>query len=108
MCNSRPFPGRLIRFQPIEYQYVSIQTYLALDVPSHCSSDTSIHLIEGARAERSREREMPKIRTAEVEQEPVGIVISQGSRAEQTPRLVAYVWGPAPTDSEPAGEMVAA
>ena len=51
---------------------------------------------------------MPKIRTAEVEQEPVGIVISQGSRAEQTPRLVAYVWGPAPTDSEPAGEMVAA
>lgn len=50
---------------------------------------------------------MPKIRPVEVEQEPVGIVISQGSRAEQTPRLVAYVWGPAP-ELEPDGEMVAA
>lgn len=28
--------------------------------------------------------------------EPLGIVISQGSRAEETPRFVAYVWGPAP------------
>lgn len=29
-------------------------------------------------------------------QEPLGIVISQGSRTEETPRFVAYVWGPAP------------
>jgi hypothetical protein len=28
--------------------------------------------------------------------EPLGIVISQGSRAEQAPRFWAYVWGPAP------------
>jgi hypothetical protein len=28
--------------------------------------------------------------------EPLGIVISQGSRAEETPRFAAYVWGPAP------------
>lgn len=28
--------------------------------------------------------------------EPLGIVISQGSRAEQPPRFLAYVWGPAP------------
>jgi hypothetical protein len=28
--------------------------------------------------------------------EPLGIVISQGSRAEQAPRFFAYVWGPAP------------
>jgi len=28
--------------------------------------------------------------------EPLGIVISQGSRAEQSPRFLAYVWGPAP------------
>ncbi|NUO63838.1 MAG: hypothetical protein HOQ11_06195 [Gemmatimonadaceae bacterium] len=28
--------------------------------------------------------------------EPLGIVISQGSRAEQAPRFLAYVWGPAP------------
>ena len=50
---------------------------------------------------------MAKIRTQEIEQEPVGIVISRGSRAEQTPRLIAYVWGPAP-ELEPNGEMVAA
>ena len=30
--------------------------------------------------------------------EPLGIVISQGSRAEQAPRFSAYVWGPAPED----------
>jgi hypothetical protein len=69
--------------------------------------ERSIHLIEGARAERSRELNMAKIRTQEIEQEPVGIVISRGSRAEQTPRLIAYVWGPAP-ELEPNGEMVAA
>ena len=28
--------------------------------------------------------------------EPLGIVISQGSRVEQAPRFWAYVWGPAP------------
>lgn len=30
--------------------------------------------------------------------EPLGIVISQGSRAEQPPRFLAYVWGPAPQE----------
>ena len=50
---------------------------------------------------------MAKISKEEVEQEPVGIVISRGSRAEQTPRLTAYVWGPAP-ELEPSGSMVAA
>ena len=28
--------------------------------------------------------------------EPVGIVISRGSRQEPTPAVFAYVWGPAP------------
>lgn len=28
--------------------------------------------------------------------EPLGIVISQGNRAEEIPRFWAYVWGPAP------------
>jgi hypothetical protein len=28
--------------------------------------------------------------------EPVGIVISLGSREEPTPAVFAYVWGPAP------------
>ena len=50
---------------------------------------------------------MAKVRSAEIEQEPVGIVISRGSREEQTPRLIAYVWGPAP-ELETSGEMVAA
>ena len=50
---------------------------------------------------------MAKVRSAEIEQEPVGIVISRGSREEQTPRLTAYVWGPAP-ELETSGEMVAA
>jgi hypothetical protein len=50
---------------------------------------------------------MTKVRHAEIEEEPVGIVISSGSRAEKTPRLIAYVWGPAP-EVEPNGEMVAA
>jgi hypothetical protein len=36
--------------------------------------------------------------------EPLGIVISQGSRAEEAPRFAAYVWGPAP---EPETESVA-
>ncbi|HEX2779955.1 MAG TPA: hypothetical protein VHM30_10670 [Gemmatimonadaceae bacterium] len=30
--------------------------------------------------------------------EPLGIVISQGTRAEQPPRFLAYVWGPAPEE----------
>lgn len=28
--------------------------------------------------------------------EPVGIVISNGSRREDAPRFAAYVWGPVP------------
>jgi hypothetical protein len=36
------------------------------------------------------------------EDEPVGIVISRGSRSEPAPRFTAYVWGPAPEpDTEP-------
>ena len=30
------------------------------------------------------------------DQEPVGIVISRGSRSEVPPKFLAYVWGPAP------------
>ena len=39
---------------------------------------------------------------AAADQEPVGIVISRGSRQEQVPAVFAYVWGPAP---EPAEEV---
>ena len=65
--------------------------------------------MEVARYRRSRELVMARRQKAEVEQEPVGIVISRGSRAEDTPRFTAYVWGPAP-DPEREGDekMVAA
>ena len=39
---------------------------------------------------------MSAIRKQSIEQEPIGIIISRGSRAEATPRFWAYVWGPAP------------
>ena len=32
----------------------------------------------------------------QLDQEPIGIVISRGTRAEDAPRFSAYVWGPAP------------
>ena len=38
---------------------------------------------------------MPNMHLPEVT-EPVGIVISRGSREEPTPAVFAYVWGPAP------------
>lgn len=39
---------------------------------------------------------MPNARVLTEEQEPLGIIISRGSRAEAAPRFWAYVWGPAP------------
>ena len=42
---------------------------------------------------------MEQIRQTDIaEQEPLGIIISRGSRAESTPRLSAYIWGPEPVD----------
>ena len=40
--------------------------------------------------------------------EPLGIVISRGSREEATPRLAAYVWGPVPEPVREQGETKAA
>lgn len=52
---------------------------------------------------------MKKITQTEVEQEPVGIVISRGSRAEDPPRFLAYVWGPVPeAELDAALKMAAA
>lgn len=53
---------------------------------------------------------MPQQQEQDVEQEPVGIVISRGTRAEATPRVCAYVWGqfeeaavsPEPTEAKAA------
>lgn len=38
---------------------------------------------------------------SELEQEPVGIIISRGSRDEAISRVREYVWGPAPEENEP-------
>lgn len=35
---------------------------------------------------------MTDIRERRIDEEPIGIVISRGSRAESTPRFAAYVW----------------
>jgi hypothetical protein len=52
---------------------------------------------------------MAKTRPSAVEQEPMGIVISRGSRAEDVPKFSAYVWGPVPeAELEASKEMVAA
>lgn len=48
---------------------------------------------------------MANNRRDSAETEPVGIVISRGSRGEEAPKFSAYVWGPAPeTVSEGASK----
>ena len=47
---------------------------------------------------------MDRIAQARIDEEPIGIVISSGSRAEAEPRFRAYVWGPVP--GEPEVEMM--
>ena len=42
---------------------------------------------------------MSNTRRADLESEPVGIVISRGSREEAPPRFAAYIWGPVPEDT---------
>jgi len=37
---------------------------------------------------------------ADLEQEPMGIIISRGSRDEATSRVSAYVWGPVPDEPD--------
>jgi hypothetical protein len=51
---------------------------------------------------------MARTRRVEVEQEPVGIVISTGARYEETPRIVAYVWGPVPAEELAEAEAILA
>jgi hypothetical protein len=43
-----------------------------------------------------------------LEQEPIGIVISRGSRDEQAPMVSEYIWGPAPEISDDAREPMVA
>jgi len=53
---------------------------------------------------------MPSSRRNDIveQQEPMGIVISRGSREEAQPKLWAYVWGPAPEETrEPVSTRAA-
>jgi hypothetical protein len=43
-----------------------------------------------------------------IDAEPMGIVISRGSRTEQAPTVLAYVWGPAPEPTADVGGSQAA
>jgi hypothetical protein len=47
---------------------------------------------------------MDRISQTKLDDEPIGIIISSGSRAEAAPRFSAYVWGPVPDEPEPAIE----
>ena len=52
---------------------------------------------------------MPQLHQPSDQQEPVGIVISSGSRVEDNPLFTAYVWGPVPeTESSTSKKMAAA
>jgi hypothetical protein len=45
---------------------------------------------------------MKEIRQRPAIDEPVGIIISRGSREEVSPRVSAYIWGPVPAEDEAA------
>lgn len=51
---------------------------------------------------------MTDARQGVLEEEPVGIVISRGSRAETPPRVWAYVWGQVPEPDVPPTDIKAA
>lgn len=47
-------------------------------------------------------------RRNQAEQEPLGIIISGGTRGEAAPTFVAYVWGPVPELTPDTSEAKAA
>jgi hypothetical protein len=50
---------------------------------------------------------MKKLRETPEPQEPLGIIISRGDRAEARPIFSAYIWGPAPEPVADATTKVA-
>lgn len=53
-------------------------------------------------------RRMTDRRQGVLDEEPIGIVISRGSRAEPPPRVWAYVWGEVPEVNIPTIDVKAA
>jgi hypothetical protein len=51
---------------------------------------------------------MTDVRERRLDEEPIGIVISRGSRAESTPRFAAYVWSQVGETTTPSNEPKAA
>jgi hypothetical protein len=51
---------------------------------------------------------MKQIRQTVDVQEPIGIVIADGAKSDVVPRFSAYVWGPAPTDTDEERKAAAA
>lgn len=49
---------------------------------------------------RSDESHMNTAMQVELEQEPIGIIISSGNRAEVPPRFTAFMWSPVPDEPE--------
>ena len=54
-----------------------------------------------------REYTMKKVREITENDEPIGIIISRGDRAETRPVFSAYIWGPAPEPVADATTKVA-
>jgi hypothetical protein len=50
---------------------------------------------------------MRKAAESKEESEPVGIVISRGSRDEPTPAFFAFIWGPAPEAEKASTRVIA-
>jgi hypothetical protein len=55
---------------------------------------------------QSIEEEMKKDRQPVENQEPIGIIISNGTREEKATVFSAYIWGPAP-EPDPASKAAA-
>jgi hypothetical protein len=69
-----------------------------------------VGLGEVAEVRRGSVREqwaMETLMSAVADEEIVGIVISRGSRAQETPRFSMYVWGPVDPEPEAAEQQVA-
>ncbi len=65
--------------------------------------------MRGLRADRSftgRGSPMRLNRTPQDRSEPIGIVIADGGRGDALPKFSAFVWGPAPDDSDVVRDSV--
>jgi hypothetical protein len=81
-----------------------------IGVGAGSAGDTSILVLEHHHAKVSFRRtiRMTDMSQSTPEEEPIGIVISRGSRKEAAPRFAAYVWSQLPEPAALAVETKAA